>query len=168
MPQVVLSIAGHDPSSGAGITADLQTFAAHHLFGVSAITALTVQSTLGVAAVSPVDPALLAAIQSGVLATKDIPAGLKGTGFSPSVSPTRYPGASAPEGATTHPSAGLSLQQVEVPHGEPLRLELENFLNAVRTRTAPRVTGDDGRAALALALEINDRIAAHAQRAGLA
>jgi predicted dehydrogenase len=115
-----------------------------------------------------VDPALLAAIQSGVLATKDIPAGLKGTGFSPSVSPTRYPGASAPEGATTHPSAGLSLQQVEVPHGEPLRLELENFLHAVRTRTAPRVTGDDGRAALALALEINDRIAAHAQRAGLA
>jgi predicted dehydrogenase len=70
--------------------------------------------------------------------------------------------------ATAHPSAGLSMQQVEVPHGEPLRLELEHFLHCVRDRTPPRVTGEAGRAALALALEINDRIAAHARRAGLA
>ena len=69
--------------------------------------------------------------------------------------------------ATAHPSAGLSMQQVEVPHGEPLRLELESFLNCVRDRTPPRVSGVAGRAALALALEINDRIAAHAHRAGL-
>jgi hydroxymethylpyrimidine/phosphomethylpyrimidine kinase len=41
------------------MTADLQTFAAHRLFGTSAITALTVQSTLGVAEIQPVDPALL-------------------------------------------------------------------------------------------------------------
>jgi hydroxymethylpyrimidine/phosphomethylpyrimidine kinase len=53
----LLTIAGHDPSSGAGITADLQTFAAHRLFGTSAITALTVQSTLGVAEIQPADPA---------------------------------------------------------------------------------------------------------------
>ncbi len=59
-PETVLTIAGHDPSSGAGITADLQTFAAHGLFGTSAITALTVQSTLGVAEIRLVDPALLA------------------------------------------------------------------------------------------------------------
>jgi hydroxymethylpyrimidine/phosphomethylpyrimidine kinase len=58
-PPIALSIAGFDPSSGAGITADLQVFAAHGLFGTSAITALTVQSTLGVAAVHPVDPQLL-------------------------------------------------------------------------------------------------------------
>jgi predicted dehydrogenase len=69
--------------------------------------------------------------------------------------------------ATAHPSAGLSMQQVEVPHGEPLRLELESFLTCVRDRTPPRVSGTAGRAALALALEINDRIAAHARRAGL-
>jgi hydroxymethylpyrimidine/phosphomethylpyrimidine kinase len=43
-----LTIAGHDPSSGAGITADLQTFAAHGLFGTSVPTALTVQSTINV------------------------------------------------------------------------------------------------------------------------
>ncbi len=58
-PQVVWTIAGFDPSSGAGITADLMTFAAHGLFGCSAITALTVQSTLGVAASEAVRPELL-------------------------------------------------------------------------------------------------------------
>jgi hydroxymethylpyrimidine/phosphomethylpyrimidine kinase len=58
-PEIVLTIAGHDPSSGAGVTADLQTFAAHGLFGTSAITALTVQSTLGVAEIQPVAPGLL-------------------------------------------------------------------------------------------------------------
>lgn len=54
VPPVVLTIAGFDPSNGAGITADLQVFAAHGLFGTSCITTLTVQSTQGVAAVEPV------------------------------------------------------------------------------------------------------------------
>ncbi|HEY5329890.1 MAG TPA: Gfo/Idh/MocA family oxidoreductase [Acidobacteriaceae bacterium] len=67
----------------------------------------------------------------------------------------------------THPSAGLNLQKFTVEKSEPLRLELENFLTAVQTRTAPRVTGSQGRAALALALDINAAIAAHAHRAGL-
>ena len=53
-PPVALTIAGFDPSSGAGITADLQVFAAHGLFGTACITALTVQSTQGVAAVEQV------------------------------------------------------------------------------------------------------------------
>ncbi len=66
-----------------------------------------------------------------------------------------------------HPSAGLSLKKVTVEPGEPLRLEIESFLNAVRTRTTPLVSGEAGRAALALALEINDAIAIHAERAGL-
>ena len=46
--QTVLTIAGFDPSSGAGVTADLMVFAAHGLFGTSCITGLTVQSTVGV------------------------------------------------------------------------------------------------------------------------
>lgn len=54
-PRVVLSIAGYDPSSGAGITADIKTIAAHGCYGVSCITALTVQSTRGVARVEPVE-----------------------------------------------------------------------------------------------------------------
>ncbi|MGH9598212.1 MAG: Gfo/Idh/MocA family protein, partial [Edaphobacter sp.] len=66
-----------------------------------------------------------------------------------------------------HPSAGLSLQKISVEQGEPLRLEIASFLNAVRTRTTPVVSGEDGRAALALALEINRAIEAHAERAGL-
>lgn len=52
--QTVLTIAGFDPSSGAGVTADLKVFAAHGLFGTSCITALTVQSTIGVEAAHPV------------------------------------------------------------------------------------------------------------------
>lgn len=56
---VLLTIAGFDPSSGAGITADLAVFAAHGWYGVSAITALTVQSTQGVGRMEPVAPGLL-------------------------------------------------------------------------------------------------------------
>jgi hydroxymethylpyrimidine/phosphomethylpyrimidine kinase len=51
---VILTIAGFDPSAGAGIAADLKTFAAHNCYGVAAITALTVQNTQGVAHVYPV------------------------------------------------------------------------------------------------------------------
>jgi predicted dehydrogenase len=69
--------------------------------------------------------------------------------------------------AGQHPSAGLSLTKVPVEQGEPLRLEIESFLDAVRTRATPLVSGEDGRAALALALEINQAIAAHAKRTGL-
>lgn len=55
-----LTIAGFDPSSGAGMTADLAVFTAHGCFGTSAITALTVQSTLGVRRVQATDADLLA------------------------------------------------------------------------------------------------------------
>lgn len=58
-PKTLLTIAGYDPSSGAGITADLAVFASHGFFGVSAITALTVQSTLGVQRVQAVNGSLL-------------------------------------------------------------------------------------------------------------
>lgn len=58
---VVLTIAGYDPSSGAGITADIKTIAAHGCYGVSCITALTVQSTRGVRRVEPVPGKIIAA-----------------------------------------------------------------------------------------------------------
>jgi hydroxymethylpyrimidine/phosphomethylpyrimidine kinase len=58
-PPIVLTIAGFDPSSGAGVTADIKTIAAHACYGVACITALTVQSTSGVKRVQPVDPALI-------------------------------------------------------------------------------------------------------------
>ncbi len=58
-PPVVLTIAGFDPSSGAGVTADIKTIAAHACYGVACITALTVQSTSGVKRVEAVDPSLI-------------------------------------------------------------------------------------------------------------
>jgi len=59
-PPVVLTIAGFDPSSGAGVTADIKTIAAHGCYGVSCITALTVQSTAGVRRVEAVKANLVA------------------------------------------------------------------------------------------------------------
>jgi hydroxymethylpyrimidine/phosphomethylpyrimidine kinase len=58
---VAVTIAGFDPGSGAGITADLKTFAAHGLYGVACISALTVQSTQGVRAIEPVSSRLVRA-----------------------------------------------------------------------------------------------------------
>jgi hydroxymethylpyrimidine/phosphomethylpyrimidine kinase len=71
-PAVALTIAGFDPSSGAGVTADLSVFAAHGIFGTSAITASTVQSTMGVAAVRAADPAWL--LRTLEFVSTDLPA----------------------------------------------------------------------------------------------
>jgi len=65
------------------------------------------------------------------------------------------------------PKAGLSFSKPAVTPGEPLRLEIESFLDSVRTRREPRVTARQGRNALALALEIQASMATHAKRAGL-
>jgi predicted dehydrogenase len=70
-------------------------------------------------------------------------------------------------GSPAESQAGLSFSKPEVTPGEPLRLEILSFLDSVRTRRQPRVTARQGRNALALALEIQASMAAHAQRAGL-
>ncbi|MBA4796211.1 MAG: bifunctional hydroxymethylpyrimidine kinase/phosphomethylpyrimidine kinase [Rhizobiales bacterium] len=56
----VLSIAGSDPSGGAGIQADLKAFSARGCYGMAALTALTAQNTQGVSAVVPLDPDFVA------------------------------------------------------------------------------------------------------------
>jgi hydroxymethylpyrimidine/phosphomethylpyrimidine kinase len=58
---VVLTIAGSDSGAGAGIQADLKTFAALGVYGVSVITAITAQNTVGVRAVQEIDPDVISA-----------------------------------------------------------------------------------------------------------
>lgn len=80
--RTLLTIAGFDPSSGAGTTADLMVFAAHGFFGTSCITALTVQSTQSVRAVHPVDPETIAdtlACLEDDLPTSGVKIGMLGT-----------------------------------------------------------------------------------------
>jgi hydroxymethylpyrimidine/phosphomethylpyrimidine kinase len=60
-PPILLTIAGFDPSCGAGVAADLKTFVAHNCYGVAAVTALTVQSTQGVFSVHATPSATLRA-----------------------------------------------------------------------------------------------------------
>jgi hydroxymethylpyrimidine/phosphomethylpyrimidine kinase len=74
-----MTIAGSDSGGGAGIQADLKTFAALGVFGTSAITALTAQNTQGVAGVHPVPPEFVAAQVDAVLA--DLPVAAVKTGM---------------------------------------------------------------------------------------
>ena len=76
--------------------------------------------------------------------------------------------AAARANVASPPAVGeLALAKPAVAPGEPLRLEIEAFLCAVRERSKPIVDGASGRAALDLALQINRAIAAHTARAGL-
>ena len=82
-PPVVLTIAGFDPSSGAGVTADIKTIAAHGCYGVACITAMTVQSTTGVRRVEPCSPDLVTETLEELVADLDIAAvhiGMLGAG----------------------------------------------------------------------------------------
>jgi len=82
-PPIILTIAGFDPSSGAGVTADIKTIAAHGCYGVACITAMTVQSTAGVKRVEIVEPALISDTLGELAADLDIGAvhvGMLGAG----------------------------------------------------------------------------------------
>ncbi len=57
----VLTVAGSDPSGGAGLQADLKTLTRTGVYGAAAVTAITVQNSLGVSRVVPLDPELVAA-----------------------------------------------------------------------------------------------------------
>ena len=84
-PPVVLSVAGSDPSGGAGVAADLATFAALGVHGTAVITAVTAQNTVGVQGVHPVpaqfvaqqldsviDDLTVEAVKTGMLANLEI------------------------------------------------------------------------------------------------
>src|SRR5262245_15193565 len=78
---VALSIAGSDPSRGAGIQADLKTFHAFSVYGAAVITALTVQNTRGVRAVHAVAPDVVVAQLDAV--QDDLPLGAAKIGLLP-------------------------------------------------------------------------------------
>src|SRR5271165_3948567 len=73
-PPILLSIAGFDPSCGAGTAADLKTFAAHGCYGVAAITSLTVQNTQLVEDVQNTPSAALRAQLEALASDSDIAA----------------------------------------------------------------------------------------------
>ncbi|MFM7251016.1 MAG: bifunctional hydroxymethylpyrimidine kinase/phosphomethylpyrimidine kinase [Planctomycetaceae bacterium] len=77
-PPVALTIAGSDPSGGAGLQADLKTFHQHAVYGASVVTLLTVQNTRSVDAVEVLPPALVVAQLDAVL--DDIPPAAAKTG----------------------------------------------------------------------------------------
>ena len=78
-PPVALTIAGSDSGGGAGVQADLKTFAALGVFGTSAVTALTAQNTAAVCAVRTVDASFVTAQVEAVLA--DLPVAAVKTGL---------------------------------------------------------------------------------------
>lgn len=80
----VLTIAGSDPSGGAGIQADLKTISALGCYGESAITAITVQNTVGVELVEPMDAETVAGQIRAVMddiEPKAIKTGMTGNGY---------------------------------------------------------------------------------------
>jgi predicted dehydrogenase len=97
--------------------------------------------------------------------TPEIAAAIAGGRVDPSVMAQLVAASGA--NAQSSPNPGLSFLKPPVTPGEPLRLEIQSFLDSVRTRREPLVTARQGRDALALALEIQATMAAHAHRAGL-
>ena len=79
VPPVALTIAGSDSGAGAGIQADLKTFAAHGVYGLSAITAVTAQNTVAVTGVQEIEPELVSSQIAAVVS--DFPVGAAKTGM---------------------------------------------------------------------------------------
>lgn len=85
MPPVALTVAGSDPSGGAGLQADLKVFHAFGVYGAAVPTALTVQDTTGVHALHPLDAALVAAQLDAVLDDLTIAAAKTGMLATPAI-----------------------------------------------------------------------------------
>ncbi len=99
-PPVALTIAGSDSGGGAGVQADLKAFAAHRVFGTSALTALTAQNTTGVLGVHPVPAAFVVLQVEAVL--QDLPVVAVKTGMLATLEVVRAVSALAAQGRLPH------------------------------------------------------------------
>ena len=114
------------------------------------------------------DPEVAATVSAGMaagLSAQNLPPEIAAALATGKLNPTALAQFAAASGSTPNP--GLNFAKFPVTPGEPLRLEIESFLDSVRTRRPPHVTARQGHDALALALEIQASMAAHAVRAGL-
>jgi hydroxymethylpyrimidine/phosphomethylpyrimidine kinase len=130
MIPTALSIAGSDPSGGAGIQADLKAFSARGVYGMAAITALTAQNTTGVAAVHALPPEFVASQVAEVLV--DVRVGAVKVGMIADAGIAR-----AVAGALEDIPAPVVVDPVMVAKGGAALLE-DPAVEAVRERLLPR------------------------------
>jgi predicted dehydrogenase len=139
--------------------------------GINMLGLMALAGSLSPDLLTSLPPELITGFKAGLKTGKIDPALLAQLAATGKVDPAVMAKATALLGgaasASNGPAPGLSFVKPVVTPGEPLKLEISSFLDSVRTRRAPRVTARQGRNALALALEIQATMAAHAERAGL-
>lgn len=152
-PPRAMTIAGSDSGGGAGIQADLKTFAAFGVYGTSAITAITAQNTLGVTAVQEIDLDVIAAQIDAIMA--DIGADVVKTGMLSSAAIVRL----VVEKAREHSFPHLVVDPVMVAT-TGARLLREDAVQTIRAELMPLatvVTPNIPEAEVLTGLDINDR-----------
>jgi len=130
MTAIALTIAGSDSSGGAGIQADLKTFAALGVYGASVITALTAQNTQGVSAIYDVPPGFVAAQLDAVFADLAVGAVKIGMLFRPATVKA------AAEGLARHRARNIVLDPVTIASSGDSLLA-GNVVDALRRRLIP-------------------------------
>ena len=131
MTPIALTIAGSDPSGGAGIQADLKTFAALGVYGASVIVALTAQNTKGVTGIHGVPDAFVGAQIDAVLSDLRVSAGKIG------MLGTRDIALAVAEGLARHADFPLVVDPVMVATSGDVLLEAE-AQEALKTLIVPR------------------------------
>ena len=151
-PPRALTIAGSDPSGGAGIQADLKTFEAHDAYGMSVLTALTAQNTHGVLGVEVVAADFVRRQLDAVL--DDVGVDAAKTGMLASAEIIR----AVAGGLDTHGLAAVVVDPVAASkHGDPL-LE-DDALDALRELILPRAlvaTPNVGEVRLLTGVDVTD------------
>ena len=129
----VLTIAGSDSGGGAGIQADLKTIAANGCYGLSVITALTAQNTLGVSGIHPVPLDFVAAQMDAVLSDIGADAVKIGMLFSPELIRT------VAQGLVRHGMRTIVLDPVMITQSGD-RLLQDEAIDALKTELIPLAT----------------------------